>query len=136
MSQMVLVTGAAGGTQGSTGRLVALLLRDRGIPVRALVHNLDARTDDLRKHGAEVIEGDLLNPAFVHYYENVRALVTRSIAEQNAVFLPWGDGSAVIPLVGAADVSRVVATLLASPRASSQRAYVLVSETPTVKEIV
>jgi uncharacterized protein YbjT (DUF2867 family) len=224
MSQMVLVTGAAGGTQGSTGRLVALLLRDRGIPVRALVHNLDARSDDLRKHGAEVIEGDLLNPAFVHaamrnikrayftypvkdalmeaaaifasaareagtelvvnnsqfqglpgtpghrdleqapsfrnfqhrladrifdwaevgavhlqappYYENVRALVTRSIAEQNTVFLPWGDGSAVIPLVGAADVSRVAATLLAGPRASSQRAYALVSETQTVKEIV
>jgi uncharacterized protein YbjT (DUF2867 family) len=221
---MVLVTGAAGGTQGSTGRLTARLLLERGIPVRALVHKLDARSDDLRKLGAEVIEGDLLNPASVRaamrnikhayftypvtdglmeaaaifasaardagtelvvnnsqfqglpgtpdfrdlqqaptfrnfqhrladrifdwaevgavhlqappYYENVRALVTPSIAKHNTVFLPWGDGSAVIPLVGAEDVSRVAATLLANPRVSSQRTYALVSETPTVKEIV
>jgi uncharacterized protein YbjT (DUF2867 family) len=70
------------------------------------------------------------------YYENVRALVASSIAEHNAVFLPWGNGSAVIPLVGAGDVSRVAATLLANPGLSSQRAYALVSETPTVEEIV
>ena len=223
MSHPILVTGAAGGTQGSTGRLVASLLMEQGIPVRALVHKLDARSDDLRKWGAEVVEGDLLNPASVQaamrnikrayftypvadglleatsifaaaardaavelvvnnsqfqgkpvdptfrdlqhapsfrnlqhrladrifdwaqvravhlqappYYENVRALVSRSVAEKSTVFLPWGEDTSVIPLVSAEDVSRVAATLLANPGVPLQRAYALVSETPTVKEM-
>src|SRR5262249_897424 len=65
MSHPILVTGAAGGSQGSTGRQVASLLLEQGIRVRALVHKLDSRSDDLRKQGAEVVEGDLLNPASV-----------------------------------------------------------------------
>src|SRR5579884_1117570 len=83
MSQPVLVTGAAGGTQGSTGRLVAALLMERGIPVRALVHKLDARSDDLRRQGAEVVEGDLLNPASVQAaIKNVkRAYFTYPVAD-------------------------------------------------------
>jgi uncharacterized protein YbjT (DUF2867 family) len=224
MSNPILITGAAGGPQGSTGRLVAGLLLQQGIPVRAFVHRLDARSDELRQQGAEIIAGDLLNPASVQaamkevkrayftypvadglleavaifaaaardgglelvvnnsqfqgtpgnpafrdlqrapsfrnlqhrladrifdwaqvgavhlqappYYENVRALVSRSVAEQNAAFLPWGDGKAVIPLTGAEDVSRVAATLLAGSGLPSQNVYPLVSETLTVREIV
>jgi uncharacterized protein YbjT (DUF2867 family) len=224
MSHPILVTGAAGGTQGSTGRLVAILLMEQGIPVRALVHKLDARSDELRKRGAEVVEGDLLNPASVQaamrnvkrayftypvadglleaaaifaaaardaglelvvnnsqfqgrpgdpafrdpqhapsfrnlqhrladrifdwaqvgavhlqappYYENVRALVGRGVAEQSTVFLPWGEDTTVIPLVGAEDVSRVAATLLANSDTPPQSAYPLVSETPTVREMI
>lgn len=224
MAHPILVTGAAGGTQGSTGRSVATLLMERGIPVRALVHHLDVRSDQLRKRGAEIVEGDLLNPASVQaamrdvkrayftypvadglleavaifadasrdadlelvvnnsqlqgapddpafrdlrhapsfrnlqhrladrifdwaqtgavhlqappYYENVRALVSRSVAEQGTVFLPWGEDTTVIPLVGAEDVSRVAATLLASPGAPSRNAYPLVGETPTVKKMI
>ena len=215
MPQPILVTGAAGGAQGSTGRRTAALLLDKGIPVRAFVHKLDARSDALRALGAEVVQGDLLDrdsvraslsgikrayftysvsdglleattifamaareagtelivnnsqlqgarkaPSFrnmqhgladcifdwaevgaVHlhappYYENVRALVRNSVAEQSTVFLPWGDGSATIPLVGAEDVSRVAATLLTDPRTPSANAYDLISATPTVKEIV
>jgi len=223
MSQPILVTGAAGGTQGSTGRLITSLLLEQGLPVRALVHKLDSRSDQLRQQGAEVVEGDLLNPAFaqaamrnvkrayftypvvdglleaatifaaaareaglelvvnnsqyqgrpgdpafrdlnraasfrnlqhrladrifdwaqvgaVHlqappYYENVRALVSGSVAEQSTVFLPWGEDTTVIPLVGAEDVSRVAATLLASPDVPSRSVYPLVGETPTVREI-
>ena len=223
MSGPILVTGAAGGTQGSTGRQVAGLLMEQGISVRALVHKLDARSDDLRGQGAEVVEGDLLNPAFVQaamrnikrayftypvtdglleaatifaaaartaavelvvnnsqfqgtpgdpafgdlqrapsfrnlqhrladrifawahvpavhlqappYYENVRALVSRSVAESSTIFLPWGEDTTVIPLVGAEDVSRVAATLLANAGAPLQSTYPLVSETPTVREI-
>jgi len=223
MSHPILVTGAAGGTQGSTGRLVATLLMKQGIPVRALVHKLDERSDELRKQGAEVVEGDLLNAASVQaamrnvlrayftypvahglleaatifavaarqaglervvnnsqfqgrpddpdfrdlqhapsfrnlqhrladrvldwaqvgavhlqappYYENVRGLVSRSVAETNTVFLPWGEDTTVIPLVGAEDVARVAATLLANPDAPRERAYALVSETPTVREM-
>jgi uncharacterized protein YbjT (DUF2867 family) len=69
------------------------------------------------------------------YYENVRALVSRSVAEQSTVFLPWGADTTVIPLVGARDVSRVAAALLANPGVPSQNVYTLVAETPTVKEI-
>ena len=215
MSQPILVTGAAGGAQGSTGRRIAALLLEKGIPVRAFVHKLDARSDALQKLGAEVMQGDLLDhdsvraslkgirrayftysvsdglleattifamaareagtelivnnsqlqgarkaPSFrnmqhgladhifdwaevgaVHlhappYYENVRALVRKSVAEQSTVFLPWGDGSATIPLVGAEDVSCVAATLLADAKTSPASAYDLIGATPTVKEIV
>jgi uncharacterized protein YbjT (DUF2867 family) len=224
MSHPILITGAGGGPQGSTGRLVAGLLLKQGIPVRAFVHKLDTRSEELRQQGVEIIAGDLLNPASVQaamkevkrayftypvadglleavaifaaaardgglelvvnnsqfqgtpgnpafrdlqrapsfrnlqhrladrifdwaqvgavhlqappYYENVRALVSRSVAEQNAAFLPWGDGKAVIPLTGAEDVSRVAATLLAGSGLPSQNVYPLVSETLTVREIV
>ena len=223
MSHPILVTGAAGGMQGSTGRQVASLLLEQGIAVRALVHKLDSRSDELRRQGAEVVEGDLLNPASVQaamrgverayftypvtdglleaatifaaaardrnlelvvnnsqfqgspdgpafrdlqqapsfrnlqhrladrvfdwaevhavhlqappYYENVRALVSRSVAEQGTVLLPWGEDTTVIPLVGAEDVSRVARTLLAAPGLPPQNGYALVSETPTVKEM-
>lgn len=224
MSHPILVTGAAGGRQGSTGRVITLLLLQRGIPVRAFVHKLDARSDELRKQGAEIFEGDLLNPASVQqamenvkrayftypvvdglleaatifatttrdaglemvvnnsqfqgtpdnpafrdlghvpsfrnlqhrladrifdwaqvgavhlqappYYENVRALVSRGVAEQNTAFLPWGDGNTVIPLTGAEDVARVAATLLAAADVPSEKVFSLVTETPTVSEIV
>jgi uncharacterized protein YbjT (DUF2867 family) len=224
MTHPILITGAAGGAQGSTGRLVARLLLTQGTAVRAFVHKLDARSDELRQQGAEIVQGDLLNPAEVQaamknvkrafftypvadglleaptifaaaardaglelvvnnsqfqgtpgdpafrelqrapsfrnlqhrladrifdwaqvgavhiqappYYENVRALVSRSVAEQNAVFLPWGDGNAVIPLTGAEDVSRVAASLLLNSALPSENVYPLVSETPTVREIV
>jgi uncharacterized protein YbjT (DUF2867 family) len=224
MSHPILVTGAAGGPQGSTGRVIAVLLLQQGIPVRAFVHKLDGRSDELRQQGAEIFEGDLLNPASVQqaienverayftypvadglveaatifaatardadlemvvnnsqsqgtpddpafrdlryapsfrnlqhrladrifdwaqvgaihlqappYYENVRALVGRGVAEQNTAFLPWGDGNAVIPLAGAEDVACVAATLLADPNVPSEKVFPLVTETPTVREIV
>jgi uncharacterized protein YbjT (DUF2867 family) len=224
MSHPILVTGAAGGQQGSTGRLVTGMLLKQGIPVRAFVHKLDARCDELRQQGAEIVEGDLLSPGSVQeamqgvkracftypvtdglleavtifattarqvglelvvnnsqfqggsndpafrdlrgaptfrnlqhrladrvfdwaqvgavhiqappYYENVRALVSRSVAEQDAAFLPWGDGDARIPLAGAEDVARVAAVLLAGSNVPSQTVYPVVSEIPTVREIV
>ncbi len=215
MSQPILVTGAAGGAQGSTGRRITSLLLEKGIPVRAFVHKVDARSDALRELGAEVVQGDLLDlasvraalegikrayftypvtdglleattifamaarevetelvvnnsqsqgarkaPSFrnmqhglaehifdwaevgaVHlhappYYENVRALVRKSVSEQSTVLLPWGDGSANIPLVGAEDVSQVAAALLANTERPSENAYDLIAATPTVKEIV
>jgi len=224
MSHPILITGAAGGPQGSTGRVVTGFLLRKGIPVRAFVHKLDARSEELRQHCAEIVEGDLFNPASVQaamqgvrrafftypvadglleaasifaatardaglelvvnnsqfqgtpddpefrdlrrapsfrnlqhrladrifdwaqvgavhlqtppYYENLRALVSRTVAGQNAVFPPWGDGEAVLPLAGAEDVSRVAAILLASPSAPPEIVYPLVAETPTVLEIV
>src|SRR5262245_35932279 len=61
----VLVTGAAGGTQGKTGRHLTELLLARGLPVRAFVHRLDERSDRLRELGAEIVVGDLLDIASV-----------------------------------------------------------------------
>ena len=224
MSQPILVTGAAGGAQGSTGRLVATYLLEQGTPVRALVHRLDSRSDELRQKGAEVVEGDLLNPTSVQdalrnikrayftypvadglleattifaatardarlelvvnnsqsqgvpgdaafrdmqhapsfrnlqhrladrifdwahvsavhiqappYYENVRALLGRSVAEQNTAFLPWGADTTVIPLAGAEDVARVATALLANPGLPSQNVFPLITATPTVKEVI
>jgi uncharacterized protein YbjT (DUF2867 family) len=57
----VLVTGAAGGQQGKTGRHVSEMLLARGIPVRAFVRKFDERSDQLRGLGAEVVQGDLLD---------------------------------------------------------------------------
>lgn len=224
MPQPILVTGAAGGPQGSTGRLVATQLLRQAIPVRAFVHKLDSRSEELRQLGADIFAGDLLDPASVlaamqgvnrayftypvadglleaatifaatardsglellannsqfqdtpddpafrdlryaasfrnlqhrladrifdwahvgalhlqtpPYFENVRALVRHSVAAQDTAFLPWGDGSAIIPLAGAEDVARVATTLLASPTLPSQTVFPLVSETPTVLEII
>jgi uncharacterized protein YbjT (DUF2867 family) len=60
-SGVVLVTGAAGGSQGQTGRQVSELLLARGVSVRAFVRRIDHRSERLRALGAEVIEGDFLD---------------------------------------------------------------------------
>ena len=214
MSQVVLVTGAAGGEQGSRGRSVAELLIHQGTPVRALVHTLDERSDRLRGMGAEVVQGNLLDPESIRramqgvkrayftypveeglleattvfaaaaqeagtelvvnmsqlqntpevpsfrnlqhrladqvfdwaqvgavhlhappFFENVRALIAASVAEQDAFFLPWGDGDAAYPLVAAEDVARAGAVLLADSGARPERAYDLVGEIQTANGI-
>jgi uncharacterized protein YbjT (DUF2867 family) len=63
-SERILVTGAGGGV-GAVGRTVVELLRARGLPVRAMVHREDERADALRAFGAEVVAGDLTDPAAV-----------------------------------------------------------------------
>src|SRR6478736_76853 len=94
---------------------------------RNLQHRLADRIFDWAQVGAVHLQ----TPP---YYENVRALVSRSVAEQDTAFLPWGDGDAVIPLTGAEDVARVAATLLVGP-IPSETVYPVVSETPTVQQI-
>src|SRR2546429_6481933 len=61
----ILVTGAAG-QLGAVGRTVTGLLLDRGLRVRAMVRREDGRAAALRAAGAEVVVGDLLEPADVH----------------------------------------------------------------------
>src|SRR5678815_619422 len=61
----ILVTGAAG-QHGAVGRTLTGLLLDRGFPVRAMVRREDDRAAGLRAAGAEVVVGDLLEPANVH----------------------------------------------------------------------
>src|SRR5271170_1318162 len=60
----ILVTGAAGHI-GGVGRTTVELLRQRDLPVRAMVRREDARADALRAMGAEVVVGDLSDAADV-----------------------------------------------------------------------
>src|SRR4030095_16114710 len=55
--QRFLITGATGATGGAT----AALLLDKGREVRTFVHREDERSDALRRRGAEVIVGGLLD---------------------------------------------------------------------------
>ena len=56
----ILVTGAAGNV-GSVGRGVVKLLREHDLPVRALVHKLDERSQVISEMGAEIVAADLTN---------------------------------------------------------------------------
>jgi uncharacterized protein YbjT (DUF2867 family) len=61
MTKPILVTSAAGGAQGRTGRHVSEMLLKRGIPVRAFVRQIDERSDRLKSLGAEIFVGDFLD---------------------------------------------------------------------------
>ena len=61
MDAPILVTGAGGGV-GSVGPKVVTLLRERDLPVRAMVYRDDERADVLRSQGAHVVAGDLTRP--------------------------------------------------------------------------
>jgi len=61
----ILITGAAG-QLGAVGRTMTGLLLDRGLPVRAMVRREDDPVAALRVAGAEVLVGDLLEPADVY----------------------------------------------------------------------
>jgi uncharacterized protein YbjT (DUF2867 family) len=196
-NQLVLVTGAAGGQQGQTGRHVSEMLLARGAPVRAFVHRIDERSDRLRALGAELVEGDFLYPvqdglldatatmavaarnagvsrlvdlvmlrssadaptprmrqnylseqvfewagiAAAHvraavFYENLRALVRLSLSTQDAIRLPFGSDSTVIPLVSAEDVARVAVGLLTSRTAPAGAGYRVIGAVLTLRDII
>jgi uncharacterized protein YbjT (DUF2867 family) len=53
----VLITGAT----GSTGKNAIKKLQELKVPVRALVHKKDARSEQLSTQGVEIVDGDLSN---------------------------------------------------------------------------
>lgn len=59
-TEKILITGAAGNV-GSTSREAIRLLLAQGRSVRAMVRTLDARADELRAMGAEVVVADMLD---------------------------------------------------------------------------
>jgi uncharacterized protein YbjT (DUF2867 family) len=202
----ILVTGAAG-QLGAVGRTVTGLLLDRGLRVRAMVRREDDRAVALRAAGAEVVVGDLLEPADVlrvlrgcrrvyfgmsvsagyleatvtmaavarevgvdalvsmsqmtvsqmsiqnttpsrqqrqhwlgeqalawsglpvvtvrptMFVDTFRALAARSVRDRGRIELPFGRGKT--SPVAAADVARVVATVLAEPEPHRGRVYEL-----------
>ena len=113
------------GTHGNPG------FRDlrHALSFRNLQHRLADQIFDWAQVGAVHVQAP-------PYYENVRALVGRSVSEQNTAFLPWGEDTTVIPLAGAEDVARLAAGLLANPGVPSHSAYPLITATPTVKEMI
>jgi NAD(P)H dehydrogenase (quinone) len=54
-NRKVLITGATGATGGNA---ITTLL-ERKVPVRALVHQLDSRSEQLSASGVEIVQGDL-----------------------------------------------------------------------------
>ena len=64
MTPVYLVTGAGGGV-GGVSRMVVEQLIARGETVRAMVHHDDSRAEVLREMGAQVVVGDLTDPADV-----------------------------------------------------------------------
>jgi uncharacterized protein YbjT (DUF2867 family) len=72
----ILVTGAT----GKTGSAVVEVLLSKGVPVRALVHQQDARSKQLQSRGAEVVVADMFDPDQV--FDAVRGT-------QRAYFLPF-----------------------------------------------
>ena len=79
MAKPVLVTSAAGGRQGKTGRHLSEMLLARGVPVRAFVHKIDERSEHLRALGAEIFEGDFLD---------IRS-VQRAVSGTSAVYFAY-----------------------------------------------
>ncbi|SPB17713.1 NmrA family transcriptional regulator [Caballeronia novacaledonica] len=61
----ILVTGAAGAV-GGIGRSLTEMLLEKGHEVRALVRREDDRAAELRRLGAEVVQGDLTDLASMH----------------------------------------------------------------------
>src|SRR5260221_2882160 len=120
MAKPVLVTSAAGGRQGKTGRHVSKMLLKRGIPVRAFVHKIDERSNQLRALGAEIFEGDFLD---------IRS-VQRAVKGTSAIYFayPVQDGlmdatAAMAIAARQAGVSRLVnlVMLQSSPDAPTPR---------------
>ncbi len=116
----VLVTGAAGGRQGRTGRHVSEMLLARGVPVRAFVRSFDERSERLRRLGADVVEGDFLD---------IRA-VQHAVAGVSAIYFayPVQDGlldatATMAWSARAAGVSRLIdlEMLVSSPDAPTPR---------------
>ena len=118
--EIVLVTGAAGGQQGQTGRIVTESLLARGVPVRAFVRRNDQRSERLRALGAEIAVGDLLDLASVE----------RALAGVTAVYFAYPvqpgllDATAIMAdAARRAGVKRLVDTvmLISAPDAPTPR---------------
>ena len=120
MTKPVLVTSAAGGRQGKTGRHVSEMLLRRGLPVRAFVHTIDERSERLHALGADVIQGDFLD---------IRS-VQRAVEGASAVYFAYPvqdglmDAAATMALAAReAGISRLVnlVMLQSSPDAPTPR---------------
>lgn len=98
---LILITGA-GGEVGSVSRTMIHVLLEQQYPVRAFVRRDDERAEALRRAGAEVFVGDLLNVADVaaalkgcrriyfsmslnHYYSDATIMIAAAARAQRGI---------------------------------------------------
>lgn len=120
MAKPVLVTSAAGGRQGKTGRHLSEILLARGIAVRAFVHGIDERSESLRAQGAEIFEGDFLDIRSVQRAAEGTSAVYFAYPVQDGLL----DGTAAMAVAARqAGISRLVdlVMLQSSPEAPTPR---------------
>ena len=120
MTKPVLITSAAGGRQGKTGRHVSEKLLARGIPVRAFVHTIDERSEHLRALGAEIVQGDFLDIRSVQHAAQSTSMIYFAYPVQDGLL----DATAAMALAAReAGVSRLVnlVMLQSSPDAPTPR---------------
>jgi uncharacterized protein YbjT (DUF2867 family) len=115
MTKPVLVTSAAGGRQGKTGRHVSEMLLARGIPVRALVRQIDDRSERLRALGAEIVQGDFLDIRSVQRAAQGTSAVYFAYPVQDGLM----DATAAMALAAReAGISRLVNLVMLAPKLS------------------
>jgi uncharacterized protein YbjT (DUF2867 family) len=120
MTKPVLVTSAAGGRQGKTGRHVSEMLLARGVPVRAFVRTIDDRSNHLRALGAEIFQGDFLDIRSVQAAAKGTSAIYFAYPVQDGLM----DATAAMALAAReAGVSRLVnlVMLQSSPEAPTPR---------------
>jgi uncharacterized protein YbjT (DUF2867 family) len=120
MTKPVLVTSAAGGRQGKTGRHVSEMLLARGVPVRAFVRTIDGRSNHLRALGAEIFQGDFLDIRSVQAAAKGTSAIYFAYPVQDGLM----DATAAMALAAReAGVSRLVnlVMLQSSPEAPTPR---------------
>src|ERR1700752_571932 len=120
MTKPVLVTAAAGGRQGTTGRHVSAMLLKRGVPVRAFVRTIDERADALRALGAEIFQGDFLDIGSVQRAAKGTSAIYFAYPVQDGLM----DATAAMAIAGReAGVSRLInlVMLQSSPDATTPR---------------
>jgi uncharacterized protein YbjT (DUF2867 family) len=120
MTKPILVTSAAGGRQGKTGRHVSERLLARGVPVRAFVHTIDERSEHLRRLGAEIVQGDFLDIRSVQHAAKSTSMIYFAYPVQDGLL----DATAAMAVAAReAGVSRLVnlVMLQSSPDAPTPR---------------
>jgi len=120
MTKPSLVTSAAGGRQGKTGRHVSEMLLARGLPVRAFVHKIDERSEHLRALGAEIVAGDFLDIRAVQHAAEGTSAIYFAYPVQDGLM----DASAIMARAAReAGVTRLVnlVMLQSSPEAPTPR---------------
>jgi uncharacterized protein YbjT (DUF2867 family) len=120
MIKPILVTSAAGGRQGKTGRHLSEMLLARGVPVRAFVHTTDERSERLRALGAEIVQGDFLDIRSVQRAAQGTSAIYFAYPVQDGLL----DATAAMALAGReAGVSRLInlVMLQSSPDAPTPR---------------
>lgn len=105
MSKPCAVVGATGGQGGA----VVDALLERGIPVRALVRRLSARTDALQQRGVEIREADITDrSATTDAFTGVAGVFAMTTPFEDGPEAEIAQGQALVDALVAANVPHVV----------------------------